>query len=189
MSKKILVLYGPSGAGKTVSGGLLENWGVPKIITNTTRAPKNGEIHGVHYYFTNKEEFSKLDLIEFTEYDKHYYGVSKEGLYQSWQKSDLIFAVTDVNGVLAFKRRYPEQTLALYVVAPVKTLEERMLGRGDTRSQVQDRLENVEKSKEFENLHLADYVIVNNEWKTTVAMLNVVMQAAQGSLKEYSVQM
>jgi guanylate kinase len=185
MSKKILLIYGPSGAGKTVSGGLLESWGVPRLVTNTTRDPKNGEISGVHYHFVSKSEFSQLDLVEFTEYDTNYYGISKAELSDKWQKSDLAFAVTDINGVLAFKEKYPDQTLALYVVAPLQALEQRMFGRGDTKKQVSNRLKNVEESKEFNNLYLADYVIVNNEWKTTVAMLNVVMQSAQGSLVEY----
>lgn len=187
MTKKILLVYGPSGAGKTVSGELLESWGIPKLVTNTTKDPGEGEIDGVHYHFGSKSEFSQLDLIEFTEYDNNYYGISKKELRDKWQKSDLVLAVTDVNGVLAFKKKYPVQTLALYIVAPITALEERMLGRGDTKAKVKARLDNVEKRKEFDNLHLADYSIVNNKWETTVAMLNIVMQSVQGSLSEHSI--
>jgi guanylate kinase len=66
-----LVLSGPSGAGKsTVIGHLRKH--LPELkfsISCTTRAPRPGETHGVHYYFCSKEEFQqKVDAKAMLEY-------------------------------------------------------------------------------------------------------------------------
>lgn len=186
MKKKVIVIVGPSGAGKTVSGQLLESWGIPRVISTTTKEPKSWEINGLHYHFCNRSEFENTDLIEFTEYDNNYYGVSKAELMDKWSKSDLAFLVADVNGVLAFKDKYPDNTIVLYIVAPPKELESRMVKRGDSEGLIKNRLEIIENTGELNNLHLADYVIVNNEWETTVALLDVIIQSAQGNIKEQS---
>ena len=57
----IMILVGPSGAGKTTIASklLTKNYGLKKVITCTSRAPRDNEVDGVDYYFKTKEEFEK----------------------------------------------------------------------------------------------------------------------------------
>ena len=58
---KVFVITGPSGVGKgTLIRGLLER--VPELelsVSATTRAPRPGEEHGVHYHFLTPEQFDE----------------------------------------------------------------------------------------------------------------------------------
>ena len=56
---KLFILSGPSGAGKgTICKELLAQTDLQLSVSMTTRAPREGEIHGVHYYFVDEEEFA-----------------------------------------------------------------------------------------------------------------------------------
>ena len=57
----LLVLSGPSGAGKTtVAQRLLSgNERLARVVTCTTRIPREGEIDGVDYHFLNDEAFMR----------------------------------------------------------------------------------------------------------------------------------
>ena len=59
----LLVVSGPSGAGKgTICKALLnKNDQIKLSVSATTRKPRNGEVHGVNYFFIEKEEFTNLD--------------------------------------------------------------------------------------------------------------------------------
>jgi len=82
----LFVITGPSGAGKgTVLSRTMER--VPGLhisVSVTTRRPRQGEEHGVHYYFAEKEEFEDLIardmLLEYAEYVGNYYGTPAEAV-------------------------------------------------------------------------------------------------------------
>ena len=55
---RLFVISGPSGAGKgTICKEILENENIRLSVSMTTRAPRDGEIDGVNYFFVSKEEF------------------------------------------------------------------------------------------------------------------------------------
>ena len=61
-NSKLFIFTGPSGVGK---GTILEGFfkkakNITYSISATTRAPREGEKEGVHYFFKTKEEFEKL---------------------------------------------------------------------------------------------------------------------------------
>ena len=60
----LLVVSGPSGAGKgTICKALLnKNDQIKLSVSATTRKPRNGEVHGVNYFFIEKEEFAKMGV-------------------------------------------------------------------------------------------------------------------------------
>jgi len=81
---KPLVVVGPSGAGKgTLIDGIKEkysgNFGFS--VSYTTRKPREGEVHGKHYFFVTKEEFEVMiankEFIEYCEVHTNYYGTAK----------------------------------------------------------------------------------------------------------------
>ena len=59
----LLVMAGPAGSGKStlcdrlVAAGL----GFTRVVTSTTRAPRVGEVNGVHYHFFSPAEFDAKD--------------------------------------------------------------------------------------------------------------------------------
>ena len=79
----LFVISGPSGAGKgTLVARLVQ--AVPDAwvsVSATTRAPRKGEIDGVHYQFKTPEQFQQLidtdGLLEWTEYSSNRYGTPR----------------------------------------------------------------------------------------------------------------
>ena len=69
----IIVLLGASGSGKsTIENELTIHHGFKKIISYTTREPRDGEVNGKDYYFINNETFNEmLDRGLFAEYDEY----------------------------------------------------------------------------------------------------------------------
>ncbi|MDO4395705.1 MAG: guanylate kinase, partial [Clostridia bacterium] len=57
---KLFIISGPSGAGKgTICKALLDRNDIEISVSMTTRSPREGEVHGVSYYFSTREEFEK----------------------------------------------------------------------------------------------------------------------------------
>ena len=79
----LFVLSGPSGAGKgTVLGRVInEVGGLALSVSVTTRAPRVGEIDGIHYHFKTDEEFMSMvandEFLEYVAKFKNKYGTPK----------------------------------------------------------------------------------------------------------------
>ena len=94
----MILLIGPSASGKTEISKLLGlRYGISKAITHTTRAPRNGEVYGVDYYFVQEEDFLQLmkrgAFVENTVYNGNHYGCSKAEI------ADDKVVVVDPNGL------------------------------------------------------------------------------------------
>lgn len=83
----LVVLYGASGSGKSYMEQFLVNKkGFSKLVTYTTRQPREGEVHGVHYNFISRDNFleliTDLEMVAVTSYygNKNLYGVSLKSL-------------------------------------------------------------------------------------------------------------
>ena len=83
------MLSGPSGSGKgtIVSKLLAKRDDTVLSVSMTTRAPREGEVDGVHYFFTDREEFEKMQsldaFLEYAEYNGNYYG-TPESSVRNW---------------------------------------------------------------------------------------------------------
>ena len=106
----LLVLSGPSGVGKTtVAHRLLDaNEALIRIMTCTTRAPRDGEQDGDDYYFLNESQFlERLTSGEFLEhavvYGK-YYGTLKSSVHDAFAAGHDILIVNDVQGALTLNK-------------------------------------------------------------------------------------
>ncbi|HEX8562329.1 MAG TPA: guanylate kinase [Flavobacterium sp.] len=123
---KLIVFSAPSGSGKTtIVRHLL---GIPELnlefsISATSREPRGQEVHGTDYYFISLEEFKKHikaeDFLEWEEvYRDNFYGTLKSEIDRIWSKGKNVIFDIDVAGGLRIKRRYPEETLAVFVKPP-----------------------------------------------------------------------
>lgn len=82
---KLVIITGPSGSGKTtLENGLANNLRIRKLVSFTTREPRQGEENGKDYWFVTRLQVSKWeeagDVIEKVEFGGHIYGLRKTEL-------------------------------------------------------------------------------------------------------------
>ncbi|MDO4912600.1 MAG: guanylate kinase [Lactobacillus sp.] len=178
MKKKVILIVGPSGAGKTRISDYLQNeHNIPRVITHTTRPMREGEVDGQSYYFESNESFAKLHFFEHIKYGDWQYGSSEEGLQRAFENSDLVTLIVDVQGVISYYKKIPDQITILNVItSSTDILKDRLYERGDDPDTIQKRL-----SKGNMNI-LPGYLakdavtIVNDDWDYTVLCLEKMLK-------------
>ncbi len=185
MEKKgaILILSGPSGCGKST---LLKN--VYKDITDyyfsistTTRAPREGEVNGVDYIFTTREEFEEDikngHFLEWAEVHENYYGTSLKPIKKALEKGKLVIFDIDVQGHDIVRKKLNDVVTSVFITTPnLDILEDRLKSRNtDSKEVINRRLENARH--EIKSFHKYDYFIVNDNLqkasKELVAIANI----------------
>ncbi len=160
--KKIILLLGSSGSGKTSLGQHLQTLGIKELISHTTRKPREGEINDVTYHFITKEEFDKLDRLEETCYSGNYYALSREEVER--HKESLVYAIVDAEGVKQIRQKYGwNNVIVIYIKITYLRMIFRMLKRGDKIKDIVKRVKNCIITKEMKNYKLANIVIENKD--------------------------
>ena len=118
MSNNLYIITAPSGAGKTtLIKRVLEhaqeyNKKVSLSISHTTRAPRDGEKHGIDYFFVSEEEFKenivKGEYIEHATVHGNYYGTPKSQIDSDLNKDLKILLEIDWQGALQIMDHYPD---------------------------------------------------------------------------------
>jgi len=171
----IIVLSGPSGVGKsTLVGRVREE--MPELqfsISCTTRPPRTGEQHGVHYYFLTHGEFAaRVDRGEFIEHAQVFancYGTLKSEVLERIRSGNSVILDIDVQGALQIRKAAesdPElkrSTVFVFIGPPsVETLERRLRRRAtDSEEQIELRLANARRELSFWRNY--DYLVVNGD--------------------------
>ncbi|MGK0413462.1 MAG: guanylate kinase [Polaribacter sp.] len=123
---KLFVFSAPSGSGKTtIVRHLLkqERFNLEFSISATSRNPRGDEKNGQDYYFISLKEFKNHiksdDFLEWEEvYRDNFYGTLKTEVERIWaQKKHVIFDI-DVVGGLRIKKKFPNETLSVFVKPP-----------------------------------------------------------------------
>jgi guanylate kinase len=172
---KLIVLTAPSGAGKTtIARRVMEK--LPDLrfsISATTRSPREGEQHGVDYFFLTEDEF-QVQIAEnaFVEYEEvypgRYYGTLRHELERLAESTAVVLDV-DVKGALNVKRLYGEEALTLFIAPPsLDALADRLHARGsETEERIAVCLSRA--TLELDYVHEFDAVIVNDDLETAVS--------------------
>lgn len=148
----VIVLVGASGTGKTtLMNAIYEKYGIPKLITTTTRKPRPNEVDGVDYYFVSKNEFLRRqqsnNFIEFTQYAGNFYGLEKEEL--ETRKNNPSMIAMDLNGAININRLYPDRVVIIWMHNNFMSLIKNLVKRKESIKTIFKRLSFAFKNKEF----------------------------------------
>lgn len=154
-------LIGPPAAGKSTIARQLAQYGVPKIISHTTRPPRSGEKEGVDYHFVDKDTFAKTELIEKITYSGHYYGLSKNEVMSKTEHNPITVLGIERHGFDQLKKLLGKRLFSVFILADENTIIDRVIDLGGDPAAVQERINYAKVCGEFDNWKIADYVVKN----------------------------
>jgi guanylate kinase len=173
MRRQVVDIAGPSGIGKNaVIDALVSRYKkCSRLVTATTRTPREGEVNGIDYYFFSEEEFlrelASENILEHRDVQTlgTHYGVYKPDLDKRLSEGAVILAQLDIVGARFLKREYDATTIFLQP-ENIEVLKNRIIARkkGMPENELAKRMkiaqrEMSEDAKEF------DYQVVNAEGK------------------------
>ena len=174
---KLIVFSAPSGSGKTtIVRHLLkdDNLNLAFSISATSREKRGTEEHGKDYYFLSLKDFKQHikddDFLEWEEvYRDNFYGTLKSEVERLWALGKNVIFDIDVSGGLRIKRKFPEQTLAVFVKPPsIDELKIRLKKR-KTESEDKINMRIAKASAELATAPLFDIIIENDNLDKALA--------------------
>lgn len=176
----LLVIAGPSGAGKgTIVQRLKER--EPDLrwsVSWTTRAPREGEVEGVDYHFTTREEFERLrdagGFLEWFDVYEDMYGTPEAPVREHLASGHSVLLEIDVQGALAIRSKYPEAVLVFVRPPSREEQRSRLERRGkDSPEQIERRL--AAAAAEEQRGSLFDFQVENDDVDRAVAEVAAIL--------------
>ncbi|MGS0706563.1 guanylate kinase [Acinetobacter sp. ANC 3781] len=182
MSGLLFVVSAASGTGKTsLVKALLERVNNLHVsVSHTTRGQRPGELEGVHYHFSQKQDFLALvgqgGFIEYAEVFGNYYGTAQATVKQQLAKGHDVLLEIDWQGAQQVRKLFPESK-QIFILPPSQyDLRQRLSNRGtDSVEVIEQRLDcAVEDMQQYTNF---DYVIINDDFNKALHDLESVIIA------------
>ncbi|MDG9720988.1 guanylate kinase [Streptomyces sp. DH24] len=142
---RLTVLSGPSGVGKStvVAHMRKEHPEVWLSVSATTRKPRPGEKHGVHYFFVTDEEMDKLiangELLEWAEFAGNRYGTPRAAVLEHLEAGVPVLLEIDLQGARQVRESMAEAQLVFLAPPSWEELVRRLTGRGTEPPDVIER--------------------------------------------------
>lgn len=177
----ITVISGFSGVGKgTVVKALEDKYHYTLSVSVTTREPREGEKHGVHYFFKSNAEFEQMiredRLMEHAGYVDHYYGTPKDFVMQKVEQGIDVILEIEMQGALQIKKKFPEAVLVFILPPSYEELKKRLEKRGtETQDVIEKRLHRAYEECEYMDQY--DYIVVNDDLETCVKQIHGLIQS------------
>ncbi|MER5578683.1 guanylate kinase [Streptomyces massasporeus] len=166
---RLTVLSGPSGVGKStvVAHMRKEHSEVWLSVSATTRKPRPGEQHGVHYFFVSDDEMDKLiangELLEWAEFAGNRYGTPRAAVQERLENGEPVLLEIDLQGARLVRESMPEAQLVFLAPPSWEELVRRLTGRGTEPPEV------IERRLEAAKIELA----AESEFDTTLVNTSV----------------
>ncbi len=153
MEGKLIIISGPSGAGKgTILSAFKDNeeLNLHFSVSATTRAPRPGEVDGKDYFFLTKEDFDNRvangEFLEHEDFHSASYGTLRAQVEKQLSEGENVLFDIDVNGAMNIKQIYGKRALSIFIMPPsLSVLRERLIGRGtETMEKIEERLSRAE---------------------------------------------
>lgn len=186
----LLVVSGPSGAGKgTICKSILEqNDHIKLSVSATTRKPRTGEVHGVNYFFIEKEEFKTMieqgEFLEYAQIYDNFYGTPKSAIMETLEKGQDVILEIEMQGARQVKEVYPEGIFVFVLPPSLKELKNRIVGRGtETAEEIEKRFSCA--FEEIKQIDDYDYFIVNQDVEKSVKELESIISSEKNKVTRY----
>ncbi len=185
----VLIVSGLSGAGKgTICKRLLAKY--PNYVFSvsaTTRAPREGEVDGIDYFFITKDEFEqkiKEDaFLEYNNYAGNYYGTPKVWVEEQLKEGKNIILEIDYHGAFNAKEKIDRTTLVFILPPSMEELKNRLIKRGsETADTIEERLKIAEN--ELKLVDKFDHKIINENIENSVDLLHNIVTLEKEKLGE-----
>jgi guanylate kinase len=177
MKGMLVIISGPSGSGK---GTVVKNLDYALSISVTTRLPREGEIDGRDYFFTTKENFTRMrqenDLLEHAVYVGNYYGTPRKYVESQIECGKVVVLEIEVYGALQVKEKFPEAVLIFLMPPTLSELSRRLYVRG-TEDEVTIEARLKKATEEVPLIKKYDYLVINDDVDKATAAINAIVTA------------
>ena len=180
----LFVLAGPSGGGKTslVAALLAREPGIRLSVSYTTRAPRPGEVDGVHYHFVDEARFLELkgrgEFLEHAFVHGNWYATSATWLTREVAHGHDVLLEIDWQGAAQVRRLVPSAVHIFILPPSLALLRERLDKRGQDSPEVIGRRLDAAR-EEIRHCGDFDYVIMNQDFACAVDDLTAIVRAAR----------
>jgi len=163
----IIVVTGPSGAGKTSLLKYLPHEEFYISVSHTTRFPRKGEVDGKDYYFISKEKFLKMikngEFLEWVEVFGTYYGTAKSEIEKAFSQNKHLILDVEVIGATHMKSYFGNSAVFIFILPPsIEEIEKRLKKRGtEEENKIKERIQRAKEEIRFAGWF--DYIIVNDD--------------------------
>ncbi len=189
---KLFIFSAASGTGKTsLAKALVES--MPEVafsVSHTTRAPRPGEVHGVHYYYVSREEFDRLvaagAFVEHATVFGNSYGTSKQAIDDQVRAGKSVILDIDWQGARAIKAWRPD-AVSVFILPPSRAaLRERLIHRKQDSEEVIDRRMR-EAVSEMSHYKEFDRLVVNDDFEAALADLKAILRGEPGKVRAVTI--
>ena len=164
---RVFILSGPSGVGKDSVTNELKRQGFPIgfCVTATTRPPRQGEVNGVNYFFTDELTFLRMrdndELLEWAVVHDNHYGIPRWQVREGLRAGKDVMITVDVQGGETLRRKLPGAVFIFLAPPKLEDLLPRLVKRGtESPEELQKRLRNAER--EMQQWPRYDYLVLNH---------------------------
>jgi guanylate kinase len=180
----LIVISGPSGAGKDTVVQRMQERGLPFhfVVTATTRPKRSNETHGRDYWFVSEDEFARMieqnELIEYAIVYGDYKGIPKAQVREALASGRDVVMRLDVQGAETVRKLAPEALLIFITTESEDELVRRLQERQtETSNSLAIRIATARK--ELKRLEAFDYAIVNHDFQLdhTVDVVRGIIEA------------
>ncbi len=182
----LIVFSGPSGCGKgtLVAKLLQQRTDTVLSVSVTTRAPRPGEIDGVHYFFKTREEVEQMiredALLEYAQYSGNYYGTPRAAVEEHLRAGRNVILEIDVQGAVQVMERCNDYISIFLTVPSMEELERRLRGRGTEKEEwIQTRMQAAKS--ELEYIDRYQYTVLNDEVDAAFDRLNTIIETEKAN--------